>query len=463
MSKVFVLGIDCTPFEYILEAWLDELPNLKKLIKEGCYAKLNSSIPPLTGIAWTSITTGKKSGDLGIFEYIYRKNYSYDDIHIITAKNIKEKTIWQIASEHGKKAISCLVPLTWPIKPFNGICISGCLTPNTEVNYTWPRELKQEINALFDNFLIDSLDFRDFSKEKIIQTAYEVTEMQFNLMEYLLKNKEWDFFFGVIVKSDSINHNFWKFVDKKHREYNPNSEFKDVMKNYYKFIDKKIGELLKLLDEDTKIIILSDHGITRMHNRINLSDWLIKNKYLVLKEPIKEKTKLELNMIDWEKTKAWAIGAYEGQIFVNLKDRESKGVVDKEEYDVFVKELEEKLKNITGDKGEKLDTKIFTKKRDFLGKCQNIAPDIIIYFDDLQYGCNTSLIGNETLWSPQTALGSDDAGHSRQGMFIMKDGKNKGDIHEIDAIDIAPTILNLLKIPIPKDIIGKIIENGNVL
>ncbi len=459
MSKVFVLGIDGAEPRYIFNDWLDELPNIKKLMEQGGYAKLNSTIPPLSVVAWSSMMTGKKPKDTGIFEYVYRKNYFYEP-NIVSSKNLKEKTIWQIVSENNKIPVACLMPLAWPIKPFKkGICISGfSLTPSTNVDYTYPKEIKQEINSLFENFMIVDNDFRDISKEKIIKSAYKITKMHFKLIEYLSKNKKWDLFFGIIAQSDSINHNFLKYADSKHRKYDPNSEFKNTMKDYYKFVDKKLGELIKLLDKDTKIIIVSDHGIMGMHNRINLSDWLINKGYLVLKQPLKEKCKLTMDMINWGKTKAWAIGAYEGQIFINLEGREEQGIVKLKDYDNLINRLKEELKKITGDRGETLNTKFFIKKNDFQGKYQNIAPDIVIYFDDLEYGVNTSLIGNPSLWSPQTAIGSDDATHSKQGIFIMNKSNQKGNLGEIDILDVAPTILNALDVPIPKDMKGKIIK-----
>ncbi|HUS50917.1 MAG TPA: alkaline phosphatase family protein [Candidatus Paceibacterota bacterium] len=462
MSKVFVLGIDCAPPEFIFDDWLDELPTIKKLMEEGCYAKLNSSVPPLSIVAWTSIMTGKSPSDTGIFEYVYRKNNSYGDLNIFSSLNLKEKTIWQIASEQGKRSIICLMPLTWPIKKeFNGKLVCGFMTPDTNTEYTYPKELKQEIGTLFDGkFMIES-QFRDVSKEKVVESSYQVTDMHFRLIKHFLKNETWDLFFSVLVESDAIGHHFLKFVDKNHRKYDPNSKFKDVMKDYYKYIDRNLGEILKMLDEDTKIIVLSDHGIKRLHNRVNLSDWLIKEGYLVLKNnlSLKEKAKLSMDMVDWGKTRAWAIGAYEGQIFINLKKREPQGVVEETDYEKLIQELEIKLKEIPGDDGKKLETRIFVRKRDYDGKKIDIAPDMIIYFDELQYGCNTSLIGNETLWSPMTAKGSDDAGHSQQGMFIIKDNENnKGNIGEIDVLDVAPTILNGMGLVIPEDMKGKVIE-----
>jgi len=165
---------------------------------------------------------------------------------------------------------------------------------------------------------------------------------------------------------------------------------------------------------------------------------------------------LDNSMIDFDKTKVFATGAYDGQIFVNLKTEDGRGCVDIKDYDSLVDELESKLKKIKGDDGSWLDTKIFKKKGYFIGKYSDMAPDIIIYFDDLQYGANTSRIGNPTLWSPQTAQGSDDATHSKQGIFIMSDSVRKGYLGEIDILDIAPTILEKLKIQ--NNLPGKIIH-----
>ncbi len=459
MKKLFVFGIDGAMPEKIFGEWLDELPNIKKLMEQGCYAKLNSTIPPLSGVAWTSMRTGKPPAEHGIFEYIYRKKNSYTDIGVISANNIKAKSVWHIASEEGKRSVACLVPVTWPIKPFNGTMVSGVLTPGIESEYTLPKELKNEIGNLFDEpFIIELYDHRKLSKQELLERCIKMTKMHFKLMKYLLQNKEWDLFFGTIVASDWVNHGFFKYMDKEHRNYEPNSEFKNALKDYYKLVDKNLGELIGLLKEDTTIILVSDHGIARMHNRINLSDWLLKKGYLVLKQQVEKKTPLKPEMIDWTKTKAWAIGAYEGQIFINLKGREPQGCVEEEDYENLINEIQTGLSQITGDDGAALETKFFRKKQDFIGKNNQHAPDLMVYFDDLHYGCNNAFIHNETMWNIETLKGKDDAGHSRQGIFIMNKSKQKGDFGEIDILDVAPTILKKLGVKIPEDFKGKVIE-----
>ena len=131
-KRVFVFGIDGAPPELIFDEWLDELPTIRKLMEEGSYSKLNSTVPPISAVAWISMYTGKHPKDHGVFEYIYRKNNSYSDMGVISAENVQEKSIWEIASDDNKKTIVCLIPITWPIKPFNGILVSGFLTPGIE-------------------------------------------------------------------------------------------------------------------------------------------------------------------------------------------------------------------------------------------------------------------------------------------------------------------------------------------
>jgi len=461
MSKLFVFGIDGAMPEKIFGDWADELPNITKLVKNGGYAKLNSTTPPLSVTAWTTIVTGKSPSDTGIFEYIYRKNYSYTDMGITTGANLKEKSVWQILSDSGKKSAVAYIMLTWPIKPFNGYIVCGSRTPEGEnIKSVYPENFAEEIKKnIGEVYSSGSPQFRKLkTKKEVIDDMYKLTERHFEVMNYLLKSKEWDLFFGMVLASDKMNHSFWRYMDKEHRKYELGNEYENVLKDYYIFVDRKLGEMIEFLDEDTKIIILSDHGIMRMHTRVNLTDWLIKEGYLVLKELITEKKEFDFNMVDWSKTRAFAIGAYEGQIFLNLNGREPEGIVDEKDYDSLIEEIGEKLKRIKGDQGEILKTEIFEKKKFFQGKRNQNAPDLMVYFDGLQYGCNNTLIGNETLWSPQTAKGSDDAGHSKQGIFIIKNGKTKGNLGEIEAIDVAPTILHEMRIEIPEDMKGKVVN-----
>jgi len=459
MTKVFLFGIDGAPPEVIFGEWLDELPNMKRLMDRGCWTRINSTTPPVSVTAWTTMTTGLDPADHGIFECYFKKPGTYEYSSIVTSRNVRDKTIWEIASDNGMKSVVAFVPLTWPMKQFDGNLVSGFMTPLSETTeFAHPSTLKAELNEnLKEPLFIDIKSYRSLTKEDQLAQITRMTELHLDTLKYLVKNKPWDLFFGVIHGSDRINHGFWRYCDKTHRDYDPNSKFIPAMKSYYGMIDKAMGEIIDGLDEDTIVIVLSDHGIMKMDNRVNLSDWLIKEGYLVLKNPVEGIGKLERDNIDWVKTKVYATGAYDGQIFFNVKGREPNGIIDPEEYDAFLEEFEAKLKAIPGDDGRPLDTKTFRKKDYFRGKREDIAPDLVVYFDDMNYGCNTSRIGNETLWSPQTAAGSDDATHSKQGIFVMANGDKKGEIGEVEIRDIPVTILKHLGLQIPEYMKGKVV------
>ena len=77
MSKVFVFGIDGAAPHLMFNQWLDDLPTLKSLMGKGCYAKLNSTMPPSTITAWNSMLSGKDSSELGIFSFTYKDFLSF--------------------------------------------------------------------------------------------------------------------------------------------------------------------------------------------------------------------------------------------------------------------------------------------------------------------------------------------------------------------------------------------------
>ena len=134
--KVLVFGLDCAPppvlFKTGAEGPLglkDQLPNLSRLIEEGIYGSLSSSIPCITVPAWTSMLSSKDPGMLGFYGFRNRADYSYDRMTIATGNAIHEPRVWDILTEADKDSIVVGVPQTYPIKPIKGNLISSFLTP----------------------------------------------------------------------------------------------------------------------------------------------------------------------------------------------------------------------------------------------------------------------------------------------------------------------------------------------
>jgi predicted AlkP superfamily phosphohydrolase/phosphomutase len=462
MSKVFVFGVDGMPPQLVFDNYIEELPNIRMLVEKGAYGRIKSTDPPSTILAWSAFCSGRDPGELGVYSYTRKPKDPFEDAKLVSSTMIKQKMLWDMLSEKGKRCIILNVPLTYPAKKINGVMVTDFLTPDFDSNCVYPENFKEKIPGLAGGeYMFDVSEFigyKSIDPHKLLELTYKMTEMHIKVAKYLFDNEKWDFFMCVIIGTDRLHHMLWKYTDETHPEYD--KELKDSLKNFYKYIDKELGYFIGKISEDTAIIVSSDHGMVQTKGKINMNDWLIKEGYLTLKEEynktIMEKpSKLKLSMIDWSKTKAYEVGAYQGRIYINKKGKEQFGTVGEKEYNTLKLELKKKLLDLKGMKGEKLDTKVLFPEEIYKKGFDDEAFDLLVYFDDLKYSVNPD-VGNKGLYSDRTTLGADSAGHHPYGTFIISGNKvnKKGDMGIVDIIDVAPTILNLLGITAPENLQG---------
>ncbi|MBL7074007.1 alkaline phosphatase family protein [candidate division KSB1 bacterium] len=456
-KKVFVIGLDCATPQLVFGDWKNKLPNLHKLIEGGIYGELESTIPPITLPAWASMVTGKNPGRLGFYGFRNRKNFSYDDMFFANSYSVKEDTVWDILSRQGKKVIVMGVPPSYPPKPLNGIMIGCFLTPDTDSDYTYPSSLKDEIREKVGDYIIDVHDFRTEDKDYLLHQIYKMTEIRFKTVHYLVTAKEWDFFMFVEMGPDRVHHGLWKYMDREHIKYEPNSPYEHAIFDYYKYLDEEIGGLLALLDEDTVVLVVSDHGAKKMDGGICFNDWLIREGYLTLKTGVDEPTRFKNEMVDWGKSLAWGSGGYYGRLFLNVKGREPQGQIPPEHYEGVRDELIRKLEALTDHRGRPLGTKVF-KPDDIYTEVRGIPPDLIVYFADLDWR-SVGTVGNPGVWTFENDTGPDDANHAQQGIFILYDPRQKlgRRVSGLHVMDVMPTVLNLMGVDVPPNVEGKIV------
>ena len=178
-----------------------------------------------------------------------------------------------------------------------------------------------------------------------------MTEKRFRVAEHLLETRPWDLFFMVEMGTDRIHHGFWRFTDPEHRLYEPGNQYETAMLDYYRALDEKIGRLLRFADEDTAVLVVSDHGAKRIDGGICVNEWLRREGYLVLKEEPAEPTPLKPDMVDWAKTTAWGEGGYYCRLFLNVAGREPEGLVPADDYERVRDELKAKLEALGDEKG----------------------------------------------------------------------------------------------------------------
>ncbi|TKJ42285.1 phosphodiesterase [candidate division LCP-89 bacterium B3_LCP] len=458
-KRVLVIGLDCFTPQFVFDQWKDDLPNLKKLMDSGTYGLLESTIPAITVPAWQSMMTSKNPGKLGFYGFRNRANHSYDEMFYANSLAVKEPTVWDLLSKAGKQSVVMSVPQTYPPKPIEG-CLIGCfLTPDTDSEFTYPAELKKELWDNVGEYIIDVKDFRTDDKVNLIRQIWQMTARRFATVRYLMDEKPWDFFMFVEMGPDRIHHGMWKYVDPEHPKYEKGNRFEGSILNYYKYLDEEIGTLLGKVGDETLILVVSDHGAKKMDGGINFNDWLIREGYLTVKEMPSEPKSLKNDNIDWSKTSVWGSGGYYGRLFLNVKGREPEGQIDPADYDLFRDELIQKIEALTDPDGNNIGTKVF-KPEETYPVVNGIAPDLIVYFGDLNWRSLGS-IGNPTIWSFENDTGPDDANHAQHGLFIKHDPSDPGGGRRYDdahLMDIAPTVLDHLGVQVPEDFEGKIIK-----
>ncbi len=451
-KKVFVMGLDCAPPELLFNQFINELPNIRKILSFSLYGPMKSCIPAVTIPAWMVMATGKTPGELGLYGFRHRKIGSYDDIRIANSKMVKEKAVWDYIGAKGKKSVLVGIPPTYPPKPINGWLVSCFITPDANSNYTYPKELKQEIEKLVGEYVFDVL-FRKEDKDSVIEEIWDMTEKRFEVIRYLIQEKEWDYFQFVEIGLDRIHSTFWKYFDEKHHLYEPNSKYKEVIKDYYKLLDKEIGKILELLDNDVAIIIVSDHGVKRMKGAFAVNQWLIDEGLLKIKNPeiLEQGKQIEFNdlRVDWGKTVAWAWGGCYSRVFLNVKGREPNGIVNPQKYKSLCDKIAESLKSIKGPENEKWETKVFYPENIY-PEVKGEKPDLMVYFDDLSWHA-TGTLGHPSNYLLKNDIGPDDAVHSEYGIFtlLMPESDEPRKVIEPTIYDFAPTVLKIFNVNVP--------------
>lgn len=453
--KVLIIGLDCATPQIVFPQ-SDKLPVLSQLMREGISGPLRSADPPITIPAWMVMSTGQDAGRLGLYGFRHRQDYSYHKIWIATSYSIKKKTIWDYVAQAGGQSVLVGIPPSYPPKPVAGHLISCFITPDEDKEFTYPQELGEEIISKFGRYMFD-VEFRTDKKDELLENIYRMTRKRFEVLNYLISTKPWDLFMFVEIGLDRIHHAFWKYMDKQHHLYTPGNPYEDAILNYYQELDSLVGELISHVDKDTVILVVSDHGAKRMKGAFCINEWLIEQGYLVLKEKPTEPTSFDKLEVDWSRTKAWGWGGYYARIFLNIAGREQQGIIPPEDYEKEREILLEKILKISGPQGETWQTRVI-KPQEYFQELNGDYPDLMVYFDEL-YWRSAGTLGHGTMYLEENDTGPDDAVHDFEGIFILYDPQEKaGRSVKASILDIAPTVLDKLGLPIPADLKGKVIS-----
>ena len=495
--KVLIIGLDGATFD-LIKPWTAQgkLPTFKMLMENGVYSDLVSTIPPSSPPAWTSFMTGKNLGKHGIFDFVGRSdNYS---VKLKNSRDIKAKTLWRLLSEEDKTCIVVNVPMTYPPEKIKGCIVTGMMTP-PNVCYVYPSVIYQALKEI--GYTPGTNVKKTFSTEKVRDYLTTVSFKRLKSVLFLMEKINWDFCIVVFSGTDAIQHQLWQY-------------HKGTILQYYKEIDAIVKELIDKTRNETNIVLMSDHGFGPEYRFFHVNYFLHRlgllefreekhsGEYLTKKDYRFTKTKLQRTLlklgitketvyttsmklhiiwllqkiykkfyvqvpttkksIDWKRTKAFynsTIGPAPS-IGINLDGRQPKGIVKKGEYSELMEFIiSELLKVKDTETGRKIVQDVFRREDIYHGPYVSEAPDITFLTNNLEYAATDRIYQNSLVSEPvHTGRGT----HRMNGIFIAygSDIKSIGEeLKKARIIDLAPTILHMFDLKIPKDMDGKVLAH----
>jgi predicted AlkP superfamily phosphohydrolase/phosphomutase len=506
-GKTIVVGLDGATFD-LIKPWAEEghLPNLKKMMKEGAFGELGSTLPPMTAPAWTAYATGCNPGKHRLYDWVAREPNSYR-FTPVTALDGKAPTIYSLLSEQGRKVVSLNVPMTYPPTPVNGVMVSGMPTPSTQVQFTYPEQTYQEIlDAVGDYILYPDPGeaYSDSGIDSFLEKLYRSADLRIQTFAYLRERENPDFAMMVFNGTDTISHAMWKFMDPTHPLHDPSKfdKYGIAIRDYYHHVDGLLGGILSTLDDETTLIVMSDHGFGPFHKFIHVNNWLIREGFMSIKPGVWSRLKkasfqagfspmnvynllmqlgfgrlkrevvrgqgqdmlkslfLSFEDVDWSRTEAYSLGNV-GQIYLNVAGREPSGCVQSgEAYEQIRSQIMERLLELRDpDTRERVVEAVYRREEIYHGDYLDKAPDIVFMPTRLEYfGFGEYEFGSHRIIE---AMERGISGtHRMNGVFLAYGAAVEPGVEVSGAslVDLAPTILHLMSAPIPEHMDGRILE-----
>ncbi len=421
--RVLVLGLDGVPYPFLQQRLEDgSMPSFAALVKEGSFLRAESVQPTVSCVAWTCYMTGQNPGKHSIFGFQDLRPGSYQS-YIPNAAAMKSQALWEILSKRGKRVIVMNVPVTYPPRQVSGLLVGGFLSPKLE-GATWPAQLAERLARHNYKIDVDPWLARE-SLDKFYDDLMHTFQARRESFLSLLREEKWDFAQCHIMGTDRINHFMWELYETGDKKWA--SRFVD----YYRAIDGMIGEIVALLKEKDRLLVLSDHGFCTLKKEVHLNVWLREEGLLV--EPEGERPRFD--DLDGQ-TRVFSMTP--GRFYVNLKGTFPHGCVDEDEAEVLLQQLQAGLAELH-DREDGSPTIAETLRREQLyhGPQARNAPDLVAVPHD-GYDLKGTL-GQQQLFSRGAITGM----HTYGDAFWLTYGVElSGDTPNI--MDGAPTVLAML-------------------
>jgi len=512
---LLILGLDGATLD-LVEPWATDgtLPNLGRLLCEGTWGPLGSTVPAATLPSWTTFMTGVNPGRHGVYDFTRRDGGEYA-VRFVNATYRKARTIWRILSDSGRRVSVLGLPGTYPPEPINGCMVSGFDTPVTtraDASFVSPPEFAAEVDA------VGGFPFADF-QEFVIGPGWHAEACRrlcdgigrkVALARRLIEREAWDCLMLLFGESDTAAHHFWALHDPASPRHDAAAAaaLGDPLRAVYQALDAAVGALMAACPEAT-VLLVSDHGFGGAGTTgVRLNRWLADEGFLrfsrrggvvaraasalrgVAVRAIPEAwqaycfrlaggrlaSRLESGVrfggIDWDGTQAFSEELnYFPSVWLNVQGRDRRGQVPVRDYGATCEAVRTRLlawRDPVG--GGRVVRRVWQRDELYHGPCVAMAPDLVLEYetpDGYSFVGLPSGGGQGPAVVPiaAAALGGKLAGmsgsHRPNGIIALHGpGIAAARVSGVQMVDLAPTVLALCGVAAPADWDGRALALG---
>ena len=414
--RTLIIGLDGATFDLIKPlALAGHLPALTRIMAQGVHGPLRAWPSMNSEAGWTSLVTGYNSGQHSIYRLV--THAQRDHSRLATAADRKKDPFWCLLSAAGQQVGVINVPLSYPADPVNGFMLSGMHTPSVHSpGFAHPPDLRDELRRQYIDYVIcvpnlDDLCHQD--PQRALQAAQHMVDARSRVILHLMKTRPWDVLLAVFTVTDVLQHFFWPSEDSpvENDDWIP-------LRSIYQRIDTFLGDALALIDENTTVLVVSDHGFRPAHfgqeclNQLfaqldllhyrqgerPLKSRFLRNLLLYgrqvipywLQDPLarafprlhgRALHESEFSGIDWSHTQVFA-RRYGSRVYINLEEREVEGIVPAGEYDPLRQRVQDILSNLTDPAtGRRVVRAVHRREDLYHGPYVDQAADLLIEWD----------------------------------------------------------------------------------
>jgi predicted AlkP superfamily phosphohydrolase/phosphomutase len=480
-TSVLCIGLDAAcakQIDPLIER--DIMPNVEALRNQGTSGTLTTTTPPWTPSAWPSITTGTTPWTHGIYDFY---DYTTEEPHLVSATDLQVPFLWEYLDQLGHTSIILNVPVTHPIHRVSGSIVPGYLAPEDSQILLDGEPAPQSM--LKENYRVYAR--KTDSREAKISENEALIDSRLNAAKYLTEHHEWSFLMVQFQRTDSIFHTMGHDTEAIERVYSQ--------------VDDAIGSLLEIVDDDTHVVIVSDHGMHEYNRVFRCNSWLHNEGWLQtsaeserhswgettkptqdksdkhttfphrtfsavltalrtlgitpqraekalsivgLADPIRQQ--LPANMlldvaehVHWESSQAYCRSVSSLGIRCNVEGRDSGGVISPSEFSAARTKLIEMLETVHAPDGTPVFEDVYDRHERHGTDVANeaSAPDIVVRPKEMKWKITD--IVREPVFNT-----TDEFSHKYEGLFITAGPSIASDTNiDLKATDVAPTILEM--------------------